>query len=293
VATIAAPFDVEHVSSHFGEAVDDIRESGASQVTLGGRPFTIRRSFLDDLASHDPATRIAALHRPLLILHAPLDPVVGIEQATSIYMAARHPKSFVSLDTADHLLTNPADAQYAAGIVAAWASRYLPKQPAPEPDSSERRVVAELTGKGRFQTRVTARGGAFIADEPAEVGGLDSGPTPYELLGAALGACTAMTMRLYADRKGWDLPALRVRVAHARLPQNPPLDRFTREILFDIPVEPERRARLLEIADRCPVHRTLERASDVVTLASNAAVADIASEPASQHVRDMDEAEIA
>jgi putative redox protein len=125
VATIAAPFDVQHVSSHFGEAVGDIRQDGAAQVTLGGRPFTIRRSFLDDLAAHDPASRLAALHRPLLILHAPGDTVVGIEQASALYTAARHPKSFVSLDTADHLLSDPADAAYAALIIAAWASRYL------------------------------------------------------------------------------------------------------------------------------------------------------------------------
>jgi putative redox protein len=289
IATIAAPFDVEHITGHFREALGEIAERGRAEVTLGGRPFTIGKAFVDDLARHDQAERIAALGRPLLILHSPVDQVVGIENATRIYGAARHPKSFVSLDGADHLLTRQPDAEFAARVIAAWASRYLPKASALELPGSERRVVAQPTGEGRFQTRIEVRGGAIYADEPVEVGGLDTGPTPYELLCAALAACTAMTMRLYAEGKKWELPPLRVKVAHAALPQQPPRDRFTREILFDGPLDAERRARLLEIADRCPVHRTLERSSEVVTIESDMAPPEIAAEPASQHLEDMDE----
>lgn len=289
VAVIAAPFDVAHVTSQFGGALGRIREEGEAEVTLGGQTFTLNRSYIEDLGRHDQAERIGRLGRPLLILHSPLDEVVGIENATKIYLAARHPKSFVSMDGADHLLSRAEDAEFAAGMISAWAARYLPKKAAVELPGEERRVVAELTGKGKFQTRIGLRGGTLLADEPVEVGGTDTGPTPYELLGAALAACTAMTLRLYADGKGWPLPEFRVKVSHARAPGAEPLDRFTREILFGGAIDAERRAKLVEIADKCPVHRTLERRSEIVTVTADLAATDSDAEPASQHVADMDD----
>ena len=289
VAVIASPFDIRHVTTQFGSALERIRDKGQAEVTLGGRSFTVSRAYLDDLDRQDQAERIAKLGRPLLILHAPGDEVVGVENATRIYTAARHPKSFISLGDADHLLTRAEDSRFAADMIAAWSARYLPKRPAVELPGEERRVVAELTGQGKFQTRISLRGGSILADEPVEVGGTDTGPTPYELLGAALAACTTMTLKLYADAKGWALPALRVKVSHARAPGAEPPDRFTREILFDSPVDPEPRAKLLEIADKCPVHRTLERRSEVITTTADAPPRDIDAEPATQHVADMDD----
>ena len=176
---------------------------------LGGRPFRMKRSFVDELRSHDQGQRIAGLRRALLVLHAPLDDIVDVVNATSIFQAARHPKSFVSLDDADHLLTRAADAEYAAGVIASWAARYLRQTPL-RSATDIGAVVVEDTGEGDFQVEVRAPGLSFLADEPVDAGGLGSGPTPYDLLSAGLGACTAMTLRLYARRKGWPLQGVRV-----------------------------------------------------------------------------------
>src|SRR5690606_19643605 len=202
VATLAAPFDVAHVKRLFGSGLDRLEQEGEAEVMLGGRPFTVRRDFVEDLAKHDQAARIKALKRPLLILHSPHDDIVSIDSASSIFMAARHPKSFVSLDDADHLLTRASDASYAADVIAAWSSRYLAADTRLRSEAQSGSVVVEETGEGGFQVEVRAGGARFLADEPVEVGGLGSGPTPYDLLGAALGACTAMTLRLYARGKG-------------------------------------------------------------------------------------------
>lgn len=266
VATIAAPFDVTHVLRQFApESLDAIARDGLAQVPLAGRTFSVGRGFLDDLRMHDQGARIAALHRPLLILHAPRDEVVGIDNATQIFMAARHPKSFVSLDGADHLLSGADDARYVAGLIAAWACRYLPPLLATRESQDEKDVVTEETGEGRFQVAVRAGGLRFLADEPASVGGMGSGPTPYDLLSAALGACTTMTLRLYADQKGWPVTRVQTAVGHAREPGMEPTDLFTRRIAVEGALDAAQRARLLEIADRCPVHRTLEGGARVVT----------------------------
>ncbi|KQX18717.1 MULTISPECIES: bifunctional alpha/beta hydrolase/OsmC family protein [unclassified Sphingomonas] len=265
VATIAAPFDVAHVLRHFDEAsVDAIERDGEADVMLAGRTFRIGKPFLDDLRRHDLGARIAVLHRPLMILHGPFDEVVDIENATSIFLAARHPKSFVSLDKADHLLTGPGEAEHVARLIAAWAAPYLPRSE-PTRDQGDADVVAEETGAGRFQVAIQAGGIRFLADEPAAVGGLGSGPTPYHLLSAGLAACTTMTLRLYADQKGWEIGRIRTAVGHAKRKSEAPADLFTRRIDFDGAVDAERRARLLEIADRCPVHRTLENTARVET----------------------------
>ncbi|WP_157217003.1 bifunctional alpha/beta hydrolase/OsmC family protein [Flavisphingomonas formosensis] len=259
VATLAAPFDVSHVLHHFDpDGIARIEAEGQAQVALGGRPFTVSRAFLDDLRRHDLGARIAALHRPLLVMHAPLDDVVGIDNATRIFLAARHPKSFVSLDRADHLLTDRADADHAAAMIAAWAAPYLPALDETRGDGSERDVVAEETGGGRFQVAIRAGGIRFLADEPEAVGGLGSGPTPYDLLCAALAACTTMTLRLYAERKQWPVERIRTAVGHMKEKGIEPPDLFTRRIAIDGALDAEQRARLMEMADRCPVHRTLE-----------------------------------
>ena len=259
VATIAAPFDVNHIKHQFGDDLAKLEAEGEAEVKLGGRPFRIKRGFIDDLAQHDQAERIRALKRSLLILHAPLDQYVGIENATLIFEAARHPKSFVSLDGADHLLTRPQDAIYVAEVIAAWASRYItgdvPLRTAAQPGY----VVAEETGAGAFQVEVSAGGVHFLVDEPVEVGGMGSGPTPFDLLSAGLGACTAMTLRLYAKAKSLPLDRIRVTVGHKKV-QELPTDRFVRQIRLTRALSDDQKKRLLKIADKCPVHRTLSGA---------------------------------
>lgn len=281
VATIAAPFDVSHVLRHFdGQAVETIEREGAADVVLAGRTFRIGKRFVDDLRTHDQGARIAALHRPLMILHAPFDQVVDVENATRIFLAARHPKSFVSLDKADHLLTGAGEAEQVAALIATWAAPYLPR-PEPTRDEGDADVVAEETGAGRFQVAIQAGGIRFLADEPSAVGGLGSGPTPYDLLSSGLAACTTMTLRMYADQKGWDIGRIRTAVGHAKRKGETPADLFSRRIAFDGAVDAERRARLLEIADKCPVHRTLEASARVET---SLGAPPAASEPIEAHM---------
>jgi uncharacterized OsmC-like protein/fermentation-respiration switch protein FrsA (DUF1100 family) len=270
IATIAAPFDVSSVLDHFdAAAIDRIESEGEAEVTLAGRAFTVGKAFLDDLRHHDLGARIEHLRRPLLILHAPFDQVVAIDNATKIFLAARHPKSFVSLDRADHLLSEQADADYAASLICTWAARYLPPLNETRDDGGATDVVAEETGGGRFQVAIRAGGVRFLADEPTSVGGLGSGPTPYDLLSAALGACTTMTLRLYAEQKQLPVDRIRTAVGHTKRAGETPADHFTRLISIDGDISGEQRARMLEIADRCPVHRTLERGATVETRAGD------------------------
>jgi putative redox protein len=279
VATIAAPFDTRHVLRLLESALPGIETHGRAEVTIGGRSFEVSRELVDDLAGQDQERRIKGLDRALLVLHAPGDEVVGIENAGQIFAAARHPKSFVSLDTADHLLSRRADAAYAARVLAAWASRYVDGQPEavpPEPDG----VMVEETGRGRFQQRITAGRHAIIADEPVAVGGMDTGVGPYDLLLAALGACSAMTVRLYAERKSWPLDRVRVQLRHSRIHASDcadcetrgdaHIDEIEKRITLDGALDAEQRARLLEIAGRCPVHRTLESEIKIRSSAADA-----------------------
>ncbi|MEE3622627.1 alpha/beta fold hydrolase [Nitrospirillum sp. BR 11752] len=268
VVTIAAPADVAHVLRTVGpEALDRIEAEGAAEVDLAGRPFVLRRSFVDDARQQDLAARIGQLHRPLLILHAPGDMTVGIDNAQRIFVAAKHPKSFVSLDDADHLLTRPADADYAAAVIAAWAGRYLPPQDAaPSPHGEADGVLAVETGRGRYQLAMRSGPHQFLADEPVDVGGLNSGLAPYDFVSAGLAACTTMTMRMYAERKGLPLVRAQTRVTHTKRPDQTPADLFTRTIVLEGPLDEEQRAKLLSIANRCPVDITLTRASEVETL---------------------------
>jgi len=269
VATIGAPSSPAHLGLKFAAEGETLPPDAQACLDVGTQRICIDQRFLDDLRGHDLAADVAALRRPLLILHAPRDSIVGIDEASALFVAAKHPKSFVSLDDADHLLTAKADAAYAAGVIAAWAERYLP--PAASPPPAEGAVEVRETGAGRYVQEVRVGRHRLIADEPESVGGLDAGPSPYDLLAAALGVCTSMTMRMYAERKGWPVEAIGVQVTHAKVhcedcaKGDAKIDRLGRVLTLDGALDDEQRARLAEIADRCPVHRTLERTNEVVT----------------------------
>ena len=267
VVTIGAPADLQHILRVFRPGdLDAIASEGEASVEIAGRPFLIRRTFLETVERADIEKSIAALRRPVLVMHSPVDQVVGIEHASRIFVASRHPKSFVSLDTADHLLTDVDDANYASAMVAAWASRFLPPLAADLPQvEAAKGVVASETLAGKFQLTVRSGEHTLFADEPESVGGLGSGLSPYELVSAGLAACTVMTMRLYANRKGFPLERATTTVRHEKVADIMPPDRFTRTIVLDGPLSDDQRARILEIADRCPVDLTLVRGSDVQT----------------------------
>jgi uncharacterized OsmC-like protein/alpha-beta hydrolase superfamily lysophospholipase len=268
VVTIAAPADPSHVTGLLKDRVEEIRAHGEVEVTLAGRPFRIRRAFLDDVAEQRLDERIGTLGKALLVMHSPTDTIVGIDNASHIFLAAKHPKSFVSLADADHLLSKMRDAVYVADLIAAWAERYLDMVPGSDVDTTgPGTVVVTETRQGKFQQKVTAGQHRFLADEPVAMGGLDSGPGPYDFLLAALGACTAMTLRLYADRKGLPLERVAVRLTHAKIhaadcetceTKEGMLDRIDKEIVVAGALDEEARARLLEIAEKCPVNRTLK-----------------------------------
>lgn len=284
VATIGAPFDAAHVLNLFGDRPPDAKGSETAEVRIGGRAFQIGHSFVEDLTRQDQGGRIGSLRRPLLILHAPGDAVVGIDNASQIFAKARHPKSFVSLDGADHLLTEPRDSEYAASVIAAWASRYVGSGTEATPaavaePSGGARVSVEETGQGKFQNRIRIGRHVLLADEPTDFGGLDSGPGPYDFLLAGLGACTAMTIRMYADKKGWPLRRVRVGLDHDKIHANDCADCETREgkldeivktIVLEGDLDPEQRRRMLEIADKCPVHRTLHSEIKIRTKSAEA-----------------------
>ena len=283
VATIGAPSSPEHVTGVFSpSALDRIESVGATEVQLAGRTFTIRQQFFDDLRNHVVTERVAGMKKALLVLHSPIDNTVGIDHAAEIFLAARHPKNFVSLDGADHLLSASSDAAFAASMIGAFANRYIVDESGVRdaPRATAPVVVAE-TSQGAFLNHVVVGRHRLLADEPESVGGFDAGPSPYDFLGAALGACTSMTLRMYADRKQLPLDQVTVEVAHGKVHADDciecadngqlagrtgMIDRFERVLhiagddLTDVD-----RAKLLEIADKCPVHRTLESASSIVT----------------------------
>jgi len=271
IATIGAPSDPSHVSHNFETAIAEIRDKGEADVTLGGRPFTIKQQFLDDIAEQKIAKSIADMRKALLVFHAPLDNQVGVENAGNIFQAAKHPKSFVSLDNADHLLSRREDAAYVAEVISSWATRYLGEtesvKKAPALTASPGTVVVAETGEGKFSQAVSVGGiHSLIADEPVHYGGNDTGPSPYDLLLAGLGACTSMTMRMYAERKKLPLERVSVTLKHDKIHAEDceacetaggKVDHIEREIEISGDLDENQRAKLLEIADKCPVHRTL------------------------------------
>ena len=282
VATIGAPASPDHVTDIFESSLDEIAEAGVAEVRLAGRPFTIRQQFVDDLRNHVITDRVATMKRALLVMHSPIDNSVSIDHASQIFAAARHPKSFISLDGADHLLSNRDDARFAANAIGAFADRYIVDESGAldAPRASAPVVVAETT-QGPFLNHVVVGRHRLLADEPESVGGFDAGPSPYDFLGAALGACTSMTLRMYADRKKVPLDRVTVEVTHGKVHaedcvecadnsnlsgRTGMIDRFERAITIEgDDLTDEQRAKLLEIADKCPVHRTLESASAIVT----------------------------
>lgn len=275
VATIAAPADPSNLIRFLGESFrGDFDTKGETEINISGRTFKIRRQFLEDLQQNTMETTIKSLRKPLLIFHSPVDQIVPIENAAKIFMAARHPKSFISLDRADHLLSNREDSLYVGSVLAAWSKKYLQvsEKQAVQRDLSDNRIVAR-TGRSGYQAEIIANGHSLIADEPIAVGGADTGPTPYDLLVSALGACTGMTLRMYADRKGLPLEAVTVRLKHQKIhardcigcegANNRKIDFIEREIELQGNLDESDRKRLLEIANLCPVHRTLESATKI------------------------------
>ena len=274
VVTLGAPFDPAHVTHNFGGALEEITEKGEAQVSLGGRPFKIRESFVQDVEAQNLKPLIANMKKALLVMHAPLDDIVGIENASEIFLAAKHPKSFVTLDNADHLISRGEDAEYAAEVISAWAARYLDLAPPAPPIGAPEGVVrvSEADADGFLQDVNSGPFHHTLADEPLAYGGTNKGMTPYGFLASGLGACTSMTIRMYARRKGWKLDHVWVDVSHnkvhaqdASTGSGDKIDSFKRVIHLEGTLTSDERARLLEIADKCPVHRTLEKSSQVVT----------------------------
>ena len=275
VVTIAAPYHPNHVTNLFKADIDKLRKQGEIEVSLAGRTFRIKREFLDDVAETNLKDCIANLRKALLVFHSPTDELVGIENASQIFIGAKHPKSFVSLAGADHLLSQRSDAVYVANVIAAWADRYL-DQPETVPDAKVEAglVLVRETHGGKFQQEILTGPHHLLADEPVKVGGLGSGPGPYDFLLAGLGACTSMTIRLYADFKKLPLENVSVRLSHGKIHARDcetcdskvsTLDHIDRAITLEGPLDDEQRKRLMEIADKCPVHKALQSKIDIST----------------------------
>ncbi len=265
VATIAAPSHPTHVQHLVKSGIDEINEKGEAVVEIGGRPFTITKQFLNDLQNHDMGVTVKNLDAALLILHSPQDTTVSIDNAAELYLAAIHPKSFVSLDGADHLLSNKEDSKYVGDVIATWAKRYV-SMPANVELKPVKKVMVQI-GQSGFTSQVQAGDHYFLADEPIKVGGNNLGPTPYDFLLTALGSCTAMTIRMYADRKKWSVDEINVHLEHrqehaldSHQCEDPhaKIDHIDRWLDVKGALDETQLARLLEIADKCPVHKTLQ-----------------------------------
>ena len=272
IATIGSPSSPQHVTHILRSEIEEIQANGKAKVNVGGRDFTIKEHFLDDLKTKNLGDLVAELSAAVLILHSPQDKVVEIKNAEELYRAARHPKSFVSLDHADHLLSNTEDSQYAGKVIAAWASRYL-SIPKKEKLSSDHQVVANLGEEG-FTTQLRAGRHYFTADEPEKFGGNDFGPNPYDFLSAALASCTSMTIQMYVRRKKWPLINVETHVTHNKEHledceqcdrNTSKIDIFERDIVLEGNLDEEQQKKVLEIADKCPVHKTLSNKTTIQT----------------------------
>jgi putative redox protein len=279
VATIGAPSEPAHVLNLIGDDQAEIRDRGEARVTLSGASFTIRRQFIEDLEARAMRQTVRHLRKALLVLHSPVDEIVGIENAAMIFEAAVHPKSFISLDHADHLLTRQEDSYYVGQMIAAWAAKYLATAERAAAEAEERKPTPDArvvvrNDAGSLRAEIMAGRHALVVDEPVSVGGTDCGPTPYDLIAASLGSCTAITLRLYAQRKDWPLDSVVVRLKHRKAhvedciqceQPGAKIDHLDREIELAGPLDEAQRKRLMEIADHCPVHKTLEAGIRVIT----------------------------
>jgi putative redox protein len=272
LATIGTPSTLKHVTHLLQDEIETIKSSGMASVTIGGRPFKIKKQFLDDLETRNLGTILAKLRKPILIMHSPEDSTVEIKNAEELYLAAKHPKSFISLSGADHLLSKKEDSNYAGELIGSWAKRYIEIIEVPLPDSKHE-VVARLGDKG-FTTYMKAGHHDFIADEPISFGGKDFGPSPYDLISGALAACTSMTIQMYARKKKWALETVETHVNHLKThaldcenceSPSAKIDTFHRDILLKGDLDEEQKLRILKIANRCPVHKTLEENAQIIT----------------------------
>lgn len=267
VVSIGSPFEPEHVKNLLKESIDEIHKNGEASVNIGGRNFKIKKSFLDDIKQQSEKNALDELTAALLILHSPQDKIVNISNAEKLYKAAKHPKSFISLEGANHLLTNEEDAKYVGDVIASWSSRYIAFTEEKETPDTQHQVVAYLAKNDDFTTEMKAGKHVFIADEPKDFGGQDLGPAPYELVSSGLAACTAMTIQMYAKRKNWDVQHVEVHINHEKKhaidaensleKSSVKLDHFTREVVLKGNLDETQQQKLLEIANKCPVHKTL------------------------------------
>ncbi|MEX2597548.1 MAG: bifunctional alpha/beta hydrolase/OsmC family protein [Salibacteraceae bacterium] len=263
IVSIAAPAKPAHVTNLMDHKLDEIKDEGKADIIIGQRTFKIEKQFIEDLKKHDFLPNLKRLKRPLLLLHSPQDKIVGIENAAEIYQHAHHPKSFITLDGADHMISDAKHAQYVGELIGTWVTKYIPR-PEIKTLKTDHQVVASSQKENGFTTLVQVGKHKIIADEPSDVGGHDYGPSPYELLSSALATCTAMTVKMYADRKDWPLEECRVHINHEKkhaedsISSNAKIDTFLRSVEFIGNLDKKQRERLLEIANKCPVHRTLE-----------------------------------
>lgn len=274
VATIAAPSDPEHVKHLLRSNINEIELNGKAIVNIGGRDFTIKKQFLDDLEQRTLSATVKNLHKPLLIMHSPQDRIVGIKNAEEIYKAARHPKSFIALDGADHLLMHQDDSNYVGDVISSWAKRYMQSENPEQLPKTEHQVVASLDFEDGFTTQMKVGNHYLIADEPSNAGGNDFGPSPHELVSAGLSACTAMTLQMYAKHKNWRIENVEVHTSHnktlasnnkANVSTSASSDTFYRKIKITGDFDEEQLNRLLQIAEKCPVHKTLRSSSDIIS----------------------------
>jgi len=275
VVTIGAPSDIRHILHAFHSAVEQIQATGSAEVNLAGRKFKIKKQFIDDLKQASILDGVARMNKALLIMHSPIDNTVSIDHAAEIFVAARHPKSFVTLDNSDHLITKSKDAQYAANVIGAWVDRYLPEHIDAREPVSPGVVRVKSNEFGKFLHDIYTSENSLVADEPKSFGGNGFGPSPYELLLSALGACTSMTMKMYAERKKWPLQSIQVDLKHEKIhasdcqsceTKDGKLDRILKSISIKGPLTDEQKSRLLEIAEMCPVNKTLHSEISIQTL---------------------------
>lgn len=274
VCTIGSPYDPAHIDHLLRDHLDEINHKGHSHVKLGAKTIKIKRQFLDDISNYSEIGGIENLGKALLIFHSPQDRVVGIQNAAQIFKAARHPKSFLSLDQSDHMLSEKQFVHYTSNMIGNWAEHYLHIEPETKPSvKTPYQTVSRITDE-KYTTQIWSGNHHWIADEPKKAGGDNLGPSPYDMLSAALGTCTAMTLRMYANRKKWDLQEVEVHVENNKehiedlSDSDRPtakIDVFRRYIEIKGDLDKKQMNRLLEIADKCPVHKTLSTSNKIIT----------------------------